>query len=98
MLKRWAVVYVLLVVVDGLVGVWVVVYVFRLCIGCLCRWLRSMWLFLCVWEVVFWFCWCVTGFGSAVVGAYVRVVSWGLRVLFPRGMLWGTILFYVTPR
>jgi hypothetical protein len=35
MLERWAVICVVLVVVDGLVGVWVVVYVFRLCIGCL---------------------------------------------------------------
>ncbi len=98
MLKRRAVVCVLLVVVDGLVGVWVVVSVFCLRIEDLCCWLRGMCLSLCVWEVVFWFCWRVTWFGSVVVEAFVRVVSWGLRVLFPWGMLWGTSLFAVTPR
>ncbi len=98
MLERWAVVCLLLVVVDGLVGVWVVAYVFRLSIGCSCCWLRGMCLSLCVLEVVFWFCWCVTRFGSVIVGASVRVVSWDLRVLFPWGVLWRISSFAVTPR
>jgi len=92
------VICVLLADVDVLVDVWVDVYVFRLCIGYLCCWLRGVCLFMCVWEAVFWFCWCVTRIGLVFVGAFERVVSWGLQVLFPLGMLWGMGLSDVTPR
>jgi len=96
-MERWTVICVLLVIVNGLVDVWVVVSMFSLCIGCLCCWLRGVCLFLCAWEAAFWFCWCVSGFGSVVVGAFVRVVGWGLQVLFPWGVLWGMGLGDVNP-
>jgi hypothetical protein len=76
-----------------IVDVGVVMYVFRLCIGYLCCCMCGMRLSLCLWDVVFWFCWCVLGFDSVVVGASVRVVSWGLRVLFLDGeVLWNEFI------
>jgi hypothetical protein len=68
-----------------LVGVGVVMYVFRLCIGYLCCCMCGVCSSLCVWDVVFWFCWCVTGFGTVVIRVFVRVVRPGLLVLFPGG-------------